>query len=170
MLLVTIVPRMFVSDGRSQWRGLGRRSLPEMFSCLPDRAAQPRGRADNIGSWRDAVPPNLPATRDGVSPLNERTRMQGRSLIHYLVLFFGVLAVASASIMIRMAQSSGMPATVIAAGRLGFAAIILLPIVLWRVGPELRAVRRQDLLLGVGAGAFLAVHFLTWISSLEYTS
>lgn len=96
--------------------------------------------------------------------------MHGRTLIHPLVLAGGVLAVASASIMIRLAQQIGMPSAVIAAGRLGFAAIILLPVALLRVGPELRALRRRDVLLGVGSGVFLAIHFIAWISSLEYTS
>jgi drug/metabolite transporter (DMT)-like permease len=91
-------------------------------------------------------------------------------LTHYIALLCGVLAVASASIMIRLAQYSGMPSTVIAAGRLGFAALILLPIAIWRAGPELRALRRQDVMLGVAAGAVLAIHFVAWISSLAYTS
>lgn len=96
--------------------------------------------------------------------------MPQRSLTHYLILCGGVLAVASSSIMIRLAQQSGMPATLIAAGRMGIAALILLPIVLWRARPELRALSRRDIALGLGAGTFLAIHFISWISSLEYTS
>lgn len=88
----------------------------------------------------------------------------------YLILFGGVMAVASSSIMIRLTQQIGMPSTLIAAGRLGFAALILLPIALVSARPELRALRRRDLALGVCAGLFLAGHFLAWISSLEYTS
>jgi len=82
----------------------------------------------------------------------------------------GVLAVASSSIMIRLAQQSGMPATMIAAGRMGIAALILLPIVFWRAKPELRALGWRDIALGLCAGTFLAIHFIAWISSLEYTS
>jgi drug/metabolite transporter (DMT)-like permease len=88
----------------------------------------------------------------------------------YLVLTGGVLVAASSSIMIRLAQRLGMPSPVIAAGRLSLAALILLPIVLWRARPELRALRRRDFLLGIGSGGFLAVHFSAWILSLEYTS
>lgn len=87
-----------------------------------------------------------------------------------LALSGGVMAVASSAIMIRLMQQSGMPSTLIAAGRLGFAALILLPIALVRARSELRALRRRDLALGVCSGAFLAGHFLAWISSLEYTS
>ena len=96
--------------------------------------------------------------------------MRGPSLTHYLVLLGGVVVVASASIMIRLAQQSGMPSAVIAAGRLGFAALILLPIALVRVGSELRALSRRDVALGIVSGAGLAIHFIAWISSLEYTS
>jgi drug/metabolite transporter (DMT)-like permease len=98
--------------------------------------------------------------------------MLRQPLTPYLILLGGVGAVASAAIMIRLLQHApiGMPAPVIAAGRLGFAALILLPIALLRAAPELRRLRRRDVLLGIGAGALLAVHFDTWIASLDYTS
>jgi drug/metabolite transporter (DMT)-like permease len=93
-----------------------------------------------------------------------------RKLTHALVLLAGVLLVASASIMIRQAQQLGVPSPAIAAGRLGFAALLLSPIALVRAGPELRGLRRRDVLLGIGSGACLALHFSAWITSLEYTS
>src|SRR5882672_7228241 len=98
--------------------------------------------------------------------------MPKQSPVPYLVLLGGVGAVAAAAILIRLLQRPpiGMPATVIAAGRLGFAALILLPIALLRAGPELRALRRRDVLLGVASGALLAIHFDAWIASLDYTS
>jgi drug/metabolite transporter (DMT)-like permease len=58
----------------------------------------------------------------------------------------------------------------IAAGRLGLAALILSPIAFMRARPELRRLRRRDVLLGVCSGIFLALHFSAWIKSLEYTS
>ncbi len=88
----------------------------------------------------------------------------------YLVLFGGVMVAAAAAIMIRYAQAMEMPSITIAAGRLGLAAIILLPITWSRAGNELRRLSRRDLLLGVVSGVFLAVHFAAWISSLAYTS
>jgi drug/metabolite transporter (DMT)-like permease len=93
-----------------------------------------------------------------------------RNLLHALVLLGGVLLVASASIMIRRAQQLGMPSPAIAAGRLGFAALILAPIAFVSARPELRGLRRRDLLLGICSGVFLALHFSAWIKSLEYTS
>jgi drug/metabolite transporter (DMT)-like permease len=93
-----------------------------------------------------------------------------RNLTHALVLLGGVLLVASAAIMIRQAQKLGVPSPVIAAGRLGGAALILSPIVFVRARPELRGLRRRDVLLGIGSGLCLALHFSAWIRSLEYTS
>ncbi|WP_298816738.1 DMT family transporter [Chloroflexus sp.] len=88
----------------------------------------------------------------------------------YTVLFAGVMIASTASIMIRYAQSAGMSSLSIAAGRLGLAALILTPLALGRAGSEIRRLRRRDILFGIGSGAFLAVHFASWISSLEYTS
>jgi len=93
-----------------------------------------------------------------------------RNLTHALVLLGGVLLVASASIMIRQAQLLGVPSPAIAAGRLGLAALILSPIAFVRARPELRGLRRSDVLLGICSGVFLALHFSAWIRSLEYTS
>jgi drug/metabolite transporter (DMT)-like permease len=80
------------------------------------------------------------------------------------------LAVSSASIFIRYAQADGAPSLVIAAYRLTMAALILLPIVLWRHRDELRRLTRRDLLMVSASGAFLGAHFGTWISSLAYTT
>jgi drug/metabolite transporter (DMT)-like permease len=93
-----------------------------------------------------------------------------RNLTHALVLLGGVLLVASASIMIRQAQQLGVPSPTIAAWRLGLAALFVTPIALARAWPEIRSLRRRDVLLGIGSGAFLAMHFTFWITSLEYTS
>ena len=82
---------------------------------------------------------------------------------------FAILAVSTASIFIRFAQREA-PSLVIAALRLTFASLILAPIALTRHRDELRKLTRRDLLLGLLSGVFLAVHFATWISSLEYTS
>lgn len=96
--------------------------------------------------------------------------MRVRTLVPYLVLAGGVVVVASASIMIRLAQGLGLASTTIAAGRLGLAALILLPLALGRARAELRTLQRRDLALGLVSGLFLAIHFAAWITSLEYTS
>jgi drug/metabolite transporter (DMT)-like permease len=86
------------------------------------------------------------------------------------VLGIGVLVVSTASILIRLAQSHGVPSLTIAAVRLGLAALVLLPLAAARARQELSAMPRRDLLLALASGAFLAVHFWAWITSLEYTS
>ncbi len=88
----------------------------------------------------------------------------------YTVLFAGVLIASTASILIRYAQGTGMSSLSIAAGRLGLAALILTPLALSRSSNEIRRLARRDVLFGMGAGVFLALHFASWISSLEYTS
>lgn len=84
-------------------------------------------------------------------------------------LLIAILAVSTASIFIRFAQREA-PSLVIAALRLTFASLALAPVALSRHREELRKLTRGELLLGLLSGVFLAIHFATWISSLEYTS
>jgi len=87
-----------------------------------------------------------------------------------LSLLVAALAVSTSSIFIRLAQSDGAPSLVIAALRLTFATLLLAPIALTRYRGEIKSIRRNQILLGAASGLFLALHFATWISSLEYTS
>jgi drug/metabolite transporter (DMT)-like permease len=93
-----------------------------------------------------------------------------RSFIPYLVLLGGVLIAASSSILIRYAQGSGVPSLEVAAGRLVFAALILLPIGLTRARSEVQKLTGREIGLAILAGTLLAAHFASWITSLEYTS
>ena len=85
-------------------------------------------------------------------------------------LLIAILAVSTASIFIRFAQMDGAPSLVIAALRLSFATILLAPVALTRHRAEIKSLSKNQITLGVVSGLFLAVHFATWISSLEYTS
>ena len=85
-------------------------------------------------------------------------------------LLIAILAVSTASIFIRFAQADGAPSLVIAALRLTIATIIISPLALTRHRAELQTLTGRETLLGVLSGIFLAIHFATWISSLEYTS
>jgi drug/metabolite transporter (DMT)-like permease len=87
-----------------------------------------------------------------------------------LSLFFAILAVSTASIFIRFAQLDGAPSLVIAALRLTFAALLLMPVAWTRHRAEIKKFTGKQIALGIASGLFLAVHFGTWISSLEYTS
>jgi drug/metabolite transporter (DMT)-like permease len=87
------------------------------------------------------------------------------------ILFIGVMSMASASIVIRFAQAQGAPSLVIAAYRLGTAALaVSIPALYqqaWRdyvtlSGYELGVLALSSILLGL--------HFSTWITSLSYSS
>ncbi len=88
----------------------------------------------------------------------------------YAALTGGVLVVSTASILIRFAQSQGVPSLAIAAWRLTIAALVLLPFLLLRSRAEVAALAPRDWLLAAASGLFLALHFAAWIVSLEYTS
>ena len=88
----------------------------------------------------------------------------------YGVLAGGVLIVSTASILIRWAQAEGVPSLAIAAWRLTLASLVLLPLVWIKAGAEVRALPRGRLLLAAASGVFLALHFASWIASLQYTS
>lgn len=97
--------------------------------------------------------------------MDKRTRF-----ILPLNLLIAILATSAASIFIRFAQNAGAPSSVIAAVRLTIAALILAPIALLRYRDELTQLTRTDYILGIISGTFLAIHFATWIASLEYTT
>jgi drug/metabolite transporter (DMT)-like permease len=59
---------------------------------------------------------------------------------------------------------------VIAAYRVGLATVFLAPWAWWHVRHELYGLSRRDYQLALSAGGFLALHFATWIASLDYTS
>lgn len=84
-------------------------------------------------------------------------------------LLVAIVAVSTASIFIRFAQEDA-PSLVIAALRLTCATLLLAPLALTRHRAELIRLNRSEILLGIVSGIFLAVHFATWISSLEYTT
>lgn len=91
-------------------------------------------------------------------------------LVLPFILLVAILAVSTSSIFIRFAQTNGAPSLVIAALRLTFAALLLAPLALTRHRAEVQGLTRKQIVLGGISGLFLAVHFGTWISSLEYTS
>ncbi len=97
--------------------------------------------------------------------MNQRPR-----LMLPIAITIAILAVSTASIFIRFAQNDGAPSLVIAALRVTFATIILMPLALTKYLDEIKRFTRTEVLLGALSGFFLALHFATWISSLEYTS
>ena len=88
----------------------------------------------------------------------------------FVVLGIGLLAISFGAVLARFAQGFGLPSLAIATLRLGLAALLVTPVALWRSRGVLLSMTRRQGLLALGAGFFLALHFATWISSLEYTS
>lgn len=86
-----------------------------------------------------------------------------------LALGVAITAASTASILIRYAQREAS-SSVIAAYRLAIATAILAPLLITRYRPKLRALSGRNLKLTLLAGGFLALHFATWIRSLEFTS
>ncbi len=87
-----------------------------------------------------------------------------------LGLLLGIAAVSTASIFIKLAQNEGAPSIVIAAARLTISAVLLAPLALLKYRADLRSLNKKEWLLALLAGLFLAVHFASWITSLQYTS
>ena len=83
-----------------------------------------------------------------------------------LVLVVAVVCISSASILIRLSEA---PAPAIAFYRLGYAVIIHGALSLRRLS-GFRRFARSDLYRALGAGVFLAAHFLMWVTSLGYTT
>lgn len=88
----------------------------------------------------------------------------------YGFILIGLIAISFASIFIRYAQDAGLPSLLIAAGRLVIASLVLTPFALRGHRQALAQLERGDLVLAGASGVLLAVHFATWIASLEHTS
>ena len=85
----------------------------------------------------------------------------------YVILIGGIIGVSTGAVFARLADA---PALVTAAYRVGLAALILIPLAGWKAREELRRLSWRDIKLAVLSGLFLAMHFATWISSLDYTA
>jgi len=83
------------------------------------------------------------------------------------LLALGVVAVSFSAVLIREA---GAPALTTALYRNAIATLLLLPLALGRYRGELRSLTARQLWLAFAAGGMLALHFATWITSLEYTT
>ncbi len=83
------------------------------------------------------------------------------------ILPIGLVAISFASILIKICDA---PPLIIAAYRLGLAALALLFFTLPRALPEFLQMDRREILASLLAGGFLSLHFVFWITSLKYTS
>ncbi len=82
------------------------------------------------------------------------------------ILGLGIIAISFGAIFIRLVDEASVYA--ISAWRVGIAFVVLLPISL-RAG-SVKSISRHNLLLSLLSGFFLAIHFVLWVTSLDYTS
>jgi drug/metabolite transporter (DMT)-like permease len=83
------------------------------------------------------------------------------------VVILGVLLPSFSSILVRLSTA---PSLIIAAYRLGFTVLLLLPVFLRFTSRDHAWVQPGVLLLCILSGCSLAFHFLTWFISLRHTS
>ena len=99
---------------------------------------------------------------------DEEKEIKKRSLfLPTAVLLVGVVAVSTGATIIRLADA---PALVISAYRVGLASLILIPVALLFAREEMMSLSLNDIKIALASGAFLSLHFATWISSLDYTT
>lgn len=81
-----------------------------------------------------------------------------------------LLAVTAASTAAPLTAFAAAPALAVAFWRNALGSAATAPVALRRTRPELAGLSRNQLLLMLAAGVFLAAHFGTWMSSLAYTT
>jgi drug/metabolite transporter (DMT)-like permease len=89
-----------------------------------------------------------------------------QKLANYAILV-AVVAVSFSAIFIKLSDAHPF---VIAAYRMGITSLILLPLVVAKYLPEIRQIQRNELIFMIGIGMILALHFGSWIASLDETS
>jgi drug/metabolite transporter (DMT)-like permease len=84
-----------------------------------------------------------------------------------MAIIVAVVAVSFSAIFIRWSDSHPF---VIAAYRMGITCLILLPLVLIKYKDEFKKIQKSEFLFMIAIGMILALHFASWISSLEETT
>lgn len=89
--------------------------------------------------------------------------------LSYLILIIGVFFLSTSAIFVKLAKT---PSSIIAFYRLTFTTLTLLPLLVINknVRKELFSVTRRQLFLGLISGMFLALHYVLWFESLNYTT
>ena len=98
--------------------------------------------------------------------MQESNEDSPQTFANYAILI-AVVAVSFSAILIRWSDAHPF---VIAAYRMGITSLILLPLVLAKYLSEIKKIKRNELLFMIAIGMILALHFGSWITSLEETS
>ncbi|MTI46341.1 DMT family transporter [Sporosalibacterium faouarense] len=84
-----------------------------------------------------------------------------------LAVTIGVIFVSFSAILIKLSEASPLA---IAFYRMLFSTLLVLPIMVYKKSDEIKQIKRKTLSLSIISGVFLALHFASWITSIEYTS
>jgi drug/metabolite transporter (DMT)-like permease len=93
--------------------------------------------------------------------------MENPKINPYLALLIGVISVSTSAILVKFSDS---PSGVIAFYRLFISVLFILPLFLTKYVGELRLITKRDWIYSAIAGVFLALHFILWFESLNFTS
>ncbi|GGF33231.1 membrane protein [Halobacillus andaensis] len=85
-----------------------------------------------------------------------------------LLLIVGVISISTSAIFVKLAGDA--PSSIIAFYRLALAVIIMAPYVFLKHAPDLKHISSKDWVWASVSGIFLALHFILWFESLNYTS
>lgn len=94
--------------------------------------------------------------------------MKNKMIIPYVAVVIGVIALSLSAIFVRLIEEA--PVAITASYRLLLAGIILSPYVLLKKREEIKKLRKREGWIAVLAGISLAIHFILWFESLQYTS
>lgn len=83
------------------------------------------------------------------------------------MLILGIIGISFGSIFVRLCDA---PSLIIAAYRLSIATLVVVPFQFTKGARETQRTRLKEAWFYLFAGSFLAMHFATWIASLQYTS
>lgn len=86
----------------------------------------------------------------------------------YIAIVIGVIAVSTSAIFVKLTDDT--PAGIIAFYRLFIASLIMAPIIFTNYRHELRLIQKKNWIYTILAGIFLAIHYILWFESLQYTT
>lgn len=100
--------------------------------------------------------------------MGERNNMMETPKINpYAALIIGVICISTSAVLVKAASA---PSGVIAFYRLFFTVLFMMPVFLYKYVGELKLITKKDWFFSIISGVFLAVHFILWFESLNYTS
>ncbi|SNS76226.1 Permease of the drug/metabolite transporter (DMT) superfamily [Anaerovirgula multivorans] len=85
----------------------------------------------------------------------------------YFILIIGIISVSFSAIFVK---NTTAPSNIIAMYRMVITFLLFLPVTLITRWKEIKEIKLKDFLLCALSGGFMALHFSTWITSLQYTT